>query len=307
MSVIGNFQSILLFYQQYYSYTNVKLSELIDLQVYTFDFFNTGREFLIELLQNQNFIHLTIQEMNLEFLKIKTVNSSIHNFFYRKPKFFTSQEIQRFFQLSINLEKKIENIIHDIEINSQGLSINENLKLQNLQKNYRSYILETFWSKFYENLKSETPSVNSTVLIQRIQKKVPVWEVEILYNREKVIHFDFISSQFRLYSSKKEEMKKGRLSFFGDPGRLPKIENPFFTHNMIVKEINPKLDFSINQKDNIYYIKYDINSISIKSVKRVFIYGYCEYKQKKIFIGFAYRNNDHYREIYQKYYNLIHT
>ena len=45
MSVIGFFQSILLFYQQYYNYSNIKLSELIDLQVYTFDFYNIGRDF----------------------------------------------------------------------------------------------------------------------------------------------------------------------------------------------------------------------------------------------------------------------
>lgn len=301
MSVIGFFQSILLFYQQYYNYSNIKLSELIDLQVYTFEFYNIGRDFLIQLLQNRNFIQLTIEEIRLESIKIKTINNSIHSFFYGKPKFFTSQEIQLFYQLSNDLDKKIEQIINDMTINYTGLSTIENLKLQSLQQKYRSYLLETFWQKYFENLNLEKPST----VIQREKKSVPIWEVEILYNKPKMSHFDFISSQFQLYSSKTEEKKKGRLSFYGEPSQIRKIDNPVYTHNMIVKEINVKLEFSMNQKDNLFYIKYDINTVSFHEVKRIFIYGYTEYKQKKILIGFAYRNNEHYREIYKQYYDYI--
>lgn len=312
MSVIGFFQSILLFYQQYYNYSNIKLSELIDLQVYTFDFYNIGRAFLIQLLQNKNFIYLTIEEIRLESIKIKTINHSIHSFFYGKPKFFTPQEIQLFYQLSNDLDKKIEQIINDITINCIGLSNIENLKLQSLQQKYRSYLLETFWQKYFENLKIEPISSSSSSYFNNSQNSilkqknsVPVWEVEILYNKPKMNHFDFISSQFQLYSSKTEEKKKGRLSFYGEPSQIRKIENPLYTHNMIVKEINAKLEFSVNQKDNIFYIKYDINTISFDEVKRIFIYGYTEYKQKKILIGFAYRNNEHYQKIYKKYYEYI--
>lgn len=309
MSVIGFFQSILLFYQQYYNYSNPTLSEFIDLQIYTFEFFNKGREFLIQLLQNKNFIQLTIEEIQLESIKIKTVNSSIHSFFYGKPKFFTSSEIQLFYQISNDLDKKIDQIINDITINYIGLSTINNLKLQTLQQKYRSYLLETFWIKYYENLKIEpvfgNSNINSSIFRQREKRTFPIWEVEILYNKPKMNHFNFISSQFQIYSSKSQEKKKGRLSFYREPNRLKKISEPFYTHNMIVKEINPKLDFSINQKDNIYYIKYDINIISFDEVKRIFIYGYTEYKEKKILIGFAYRNNDHYREIYKNYYKYI--
>ena len=144
MSVIGFFQSILLFYQQYYNYSNPTLSEFIDLQIYTFEFFDKGREFLIQLLQNKNFIQLTIEEIQLESIKIKTINSSIHSFFYGKPKFFTPSEIQIFYQISNDFDKKIDQIINDITINYIGLSTINNLKLQTLQQNIGRIYLKPF-------------------------------------------------------------------------------------------------------------------------------------------------------------------
>ena len=101
--------------------------------------------------------------------------------------------------------------------------------------------------------------------------------------------------------------QKGKLFFYGLPEELRELKDPPYTHNMIVKEINPKLEFSINQKDNIFYIKYDINNMEgfENEVKKIFIYAYSYYKKKKILIGFAFRNNDDYRSSYRKYYNYI--
>lgn len=303
MSFIGFFQSMLLFYQQYYNYTNIRLSELIDSKVFSLEFFDIGRKFLIILLENKNFLRLTIDEIKLEALKIKTINNSIINFFYQKPDFFISEDIQQFYQISTDFEKLVALVILNITVNFIGISSSEIKTLDFLQKKYRSYILNIFWPKFYRNLTNENK--NNVFPREGQTKYAPSWNVEILYNKPKINHFHFISSQFQLYTSKKENYKKGRLSFYGEPNRLLKIKDPIYTHNMIVKEINPKLDFSINQKDNIYYLKYDINTMIIENVRKIFVYGYIEHKQKKIFIGFSYRDNEHYRNIYRKYYQYL--
>ena len=303
MSFIGFFQSMLLFYQQYYNYTNIRLSELIDSKVFSLEFFDIGRKFLIILLQNKNFPRLTIDEIKLEALKIKTINNSIINFFYQKPDFFIPEDIQQFYQISTDFEKLVALVILNITVNFIGISSTEITTLDFLQKKYRSYILNIFWPKFYRNLTNENK--NNVFPREGQTKYAPSWNVEILYNKPKINHFNFISSQFQLYTSKKENYKKGRLSFYGEPNRLLKIKDPIYTHNMIVKEINPKLDFSINQKDNIYYLKYDINTMIIENVRKIFVYGYIEQKQKKIFIGFSYRDNEHYRNIYKNYYQYL--
>ena len=303
MSFIGFFQSMLLFYQQYYNYTNIRLSELIDSKVFSLEFFDIGRKFLIILLQNKNFPRLTIDEIKLEALKIKTINNSIINFFYQKPDFFIPEDIQQFYQISTDFEKLVALVILNITVNFIGISSTEITTLDFLQKKYRSYILNIFWPKFYRNLTNENK--NNVFPREGQTKYAPSWNVEILYNKPKINHFHFISSQFQLYTSKKENYKKGRLSFYGEPNRLLKIKDPIYTHNMIVKEINPKLDFSINQKDNIYYLKYDINTMIIENVRKIFVYGYIEQKQKKIFIGFSYRDNEHYRNIYKNYYQYL--
>ena len=303
MSFIGFFQSMLLFYQQYYNYTNIRLSELIDSKVFSLEFFDIGRKFLIILLQNKNFPRLTIDEIKLEALKIKTINNSIINFFYQKPDFFIPEDIQQFYQISTDFEKLVALVILNITVNFIGISSTEITTLDFLQKKYRSYILNIFWPKFYRNLTNENK--NNVFPREGQTKYAPSWNVEILYNKPKINHFHFISSQFQLYTSKKENYKKGRLSFYGEPNRLLKIKDPIYTHNMIVKEINPKLDFSINQKDNIYYLKYDINTMIIENVRKIFVYGYIEQKQKKIFIGFSYRDNEHYRNIYRNYYQYL--
>jgi hypothetical protein len=294
---------MLLFYQQYYNYTNIRLSELIDSKVFSLEFFDIGRKFLIILLENKNFLRLTIDEIKLEALKIKTINNSIINFFYQKPDFFISEDIQQFYQISTDFEKLVALVILNITVNFIGISSSEIKTLDFLQKKYRSYILNIFWPKFYRNLTNENK--NNVFPREGQTKYAPSWNVEILYNKPKINHFHFISSQFQLYTSKKENYKKGRLSFYGEPNRLLKIKDPIYTHNMIVKEINPKLDFSINQKDNIYYLKYDINTMIIENVRKIFVYGYIEHKQKKIFIGFSYRDNEHYRNIYRKYYQYL--
>lgn len=310
MSIIGYFRSIVFFYQQYYYYKDLQLNEMIENGLFDFSFFNRGRDFLIRVLQNNNFITLTIQEMKLELLKIQTINKSIHSFFYTKPEFFISQEIQTFYQISNDFETKLNFIINNITINYIGISNIDNLELQSLQKKFRAYILETFWLKYYENLKKEDPIRNSgSSSIEVVQReKYPIWNIDILYNKQKLSHFDFLSSQFQFYSLKqKENIKKGKLFFYGLPEELRELNNPPYTHNMIVKEINPKLEFSINQKDNIFYIKYDINNMEgyENEVKKIFIYAYSYYKNKKILIGFAFRNNDDYRSSYRKYYNYI--
>lgn len=313
MSIIGYFRSIVFFYQQYYNYINSELNEIIENGVFDFNFFIQGRDFLTRVLENNNFITLTISEMKLELLKIQTINKSIHSFFYIKPQFFISQEIQTFYQISNDFEKKLESIINNITINYIGISRTDNLQLQSLQRNYRSYILETFWLKYYENLKKEDPtrsSGGSSLLSIEVAKreKYPIWNIEILYNKQKINHFDWLSSQFKFYSIKeKDNLKKGKLFFYGQPEELRELKDPPYTHNMIVKEINPKLEFSINHKDNVFYIKYDINNMKGEehNVKRIFIYAYTYYKTKKLLIGFAFRNNDDYQSSYKKYYNYI--
>jgi hypothetical protein len=310
MSLIGYFRSIVFFYQQYYNYIDLQLNEMIENGLFDFSFFNQGRDFLIRVLQNNNFITLTVTEMKLELLKIQTINKSIHSFFYTKPKFFISQEVQIFYQISNDFESKLKSIIDNITINYIGISNIDNLNLQSFQRNYRSYILETFWLKYYENLKKEDSVRGSSGLsIEPVKReKYPIWNIEILYNKPKVSHFDWMSSQFKLYSIKqKDYIRKGKLFFYGFPEQLRELKNPPYTHNMIVKEINPKLEFSINHKDNIFYIKYDINNMKDEenNVKRIFIYAYSFYKSKKLLIGFAFRNNDDYQLSYKKYYNYI--
>ena len=69
MSLIGYFRSIVFFYQQYYNYIDLQLNEMIESGLFDFSFFNQGRDFLIRVLQNNNFITLTVTEMKLELLK----------------------------------------------------------------------------------------------------------------------------------------------------------------------------------------------------------------------------------------------
>jgi len=310
MTLLGFLKSIIL-YQSSLVPNVVKAKELLEAidNIY-FDpiFFQNAESFFNDLLKTRSFKDISKNDMILFEKIIQNINTTIDSFFYTKPGLFLEKEIQTFYSISSLLLSKVRNVINNLNVDNISISSTENQMLMDIQKQYRDYIQRVFLTKYIENSvnpensngigSSMRGNLNGSFLERKEYIK---WNVEIIYNKKKKPHYEYMFRQF--YNSKNVDAPKrlGILYFLKNIEYLPKVETYPWSHNMVVREYDAKYDYTIRGKNSLYNIRYDINNVREEDIKRIFIYGYSITNGIKVFIGFAYYTTEHFREISPQY------
>lgn len=316
MAIIGFLKSIIL-YQISINQNLVKVNELlesIEKEEYNNTFYKNGIEFFESLLQNVSYERISLTQMELELKKYKNINSTIESYFFTRPLYFLEKDIQLFYTLSNAFQTLITNIIYDISIEYKSITVPNLNKTRELQIQYRKYIIQTFWTKFYQNLgnsSSLSPSIGqqqqqTSEETYNFPKRVLIkWEVDILYNRPRMSHFGYIYDNFHneLCSSYNSKMGKGYLYFITTIKNLPLVKQLHYDYNIIVREYSERNDFTLQKRNDSFLVHYDLNGLdSFENVKRIYVYGYTISNRKKNFVGFAFYNNDHFQQSFQKFF-----
>ncbi len=158
--------------------------------------------------------------------------------------------------------------------------------------------------KYMESILTETgfPSIAQGMSVLSRKKDFIRWHVEIIRNQPKKAHYEHVFH--KVYTPVMNSKKKllAFLYFLRNVTYLEKIEGDYsYTHNMTVREYNPKNEYALHKKDNLYNIRYDINNLKESEVRRLFIYGYIVSNGKKVFIGFAYSTKQQFKETSRKF------
>lgn len=313
MTSLGFLKSIIL-YQSSLDPNVVKgreLLEAIDNSYFDPIFFQNAESFFNNVLKTRSFKDISKNDMILFEKIIQNTNTTIDSFFYTKPSLFLEEEIQNFYSISSLLLNKVRNVINNLNVENISISSVENQILVDIQEQYREYIQRVFFRKYIENsvnpgssngMSSSSGNSSGSFLEKKEYIK---WNVEIIYNKKKKPHYEYMFRQF--YNSKvmNTPKKLGILYFMKNIEYLPKLETYPWTHNMVVREYDAKYDYAIRGKSSLYNIRYDINNVREEDVKRIFIYGYSITNGIKIFVGFAYYTTEHFRQVSPQYLSIF--
>ena len=217
----------------------------------------------------------------------------------------------------------IKNIIENVEKNGTWVSVENDRKLQCLQKICQNlfvnkllnlYILAIEQSDTSISTSSSTSSFNNLTLNSDRMEK---WKVEILSNNNnhptqgiKTEHFSYLSKRFsNLNHYIKQEpitnisknYQRATLYFYKSPLYLPKYKicNVKCLPIITVREFNDRIFLSTNGNSQslLYEIFIELNDIELKNIRRIFIYGVFHDIHSKKFVGFAFHNAKHFDEI----------
>lgn len=269
----------------------------IDQQVFNPVFYENMQLFFDHVLRDVSFKDTLKDNMILYVKKVQNINTTIDSYFFTKPELFLELDIKSFYTTSALLENVANNTIEKITVENISINTTTNEYILSLQRDYRNYIKFNFFKKYMENVLLE---INATIDGKPINKYIREyikWNVEIIRNQKKKAHYEHVFHQ--LYNSTMDPKKKqlATLYFMKNVNYLEKIEGQYsYTHNMTVREYNPKNEYALQKKDNLYNIRYDINNVKETEVKRIYIYGYTISNGKKTFIGFAYYTTEHFRQ-----------
>lgn len=307
-SSLGFLKSIIL-YQESLEGNTTKTEELlaaIDQRIFNAMYYENLQLFIDNVLKDVSFKDTLKDKMILYLKKVQNINTAIDTYFFTKPDKFLETEIKSFYTLSSLLENAVSSIINKISIENISIDTNENAKILSLQRDYRNYIKFIFIKKYMESVLTETgfPSLTQGMSgFSHSQKRDAIrWNVEIIRNQKKKAHYEHVFHQ--VYNPTMDPKKKSlaTLYFIKNVNYLQKIEGDYsYTHNMTVREYNPKNEYALQKKDNLYNIRYDINNVKEDEVKRLYIYGYVVSNGKKVFVGFAYYTTEHFRETSRKF------
>lgn len=276
----------------------------IDQKLFNAIYYENIQLFFDHVLRDVSFKDTLKDNIVLYLKKVQNINTTIDSYFFTKPDNFSETDIKSFYTLSSLLESVVSNTINKINIENISINTSENAYILSLQRDYRNYIKFIFIKKYMESVLTETgfPSLAQGMSGFSQKRDSIHWNVEIIRNQKKKAHYEHVFHQ--VYSPIMDPKKKSlaTLYFIKNVNYLQKIEGNYsYTHNMTVREYNPKNEYALQKKDNLYNIRYDINNVKEDEVKRLYIYGYVVSNGKKVFIGFAYYTTEHFRETSRKF------
>ena len=276
----------------------------IDQKLFNATYYENIGLFFDHVLRDVSFKETLKDNMILYLKKVQNINTTIDSYFFTKPEKFLETDIKTFYTLSSSLETSVSNIIDKINIENISINNRENASILSLQRDYRNYIKFIFMKKYMESILTETgfPSVAQGMSVLSQKKDFIRWNVEIIRNQRKKAHYEHVFH--KLYTPVMDPKKKilATLYFLKNVNYLDKVEGDYsYTHNMTVREYNPKNEYALHKKDNLYNIRYDINNVKENELKRLYIYGYVISNGKKVFIGFAYSTTQQFRETSRKF------
>ena len=219
----------------------------------------------------------------------------------------------------------IQNIIENIEKNGVWVSTENDKKLQCLQKICKNLFIEKILDVYFDAIMSSSSSSLSSSSSSSLffnnnsnlnSKKMETWRVEILSTNntlnkgQKVEHLSYLSkrfSNFNNYINKDRSIKnvnkynRAILYFYKSPMYLSKYKDcnlkclPIIT----VREFNDRIFLSTNGSSQslLYEIFIELNDIELNNIRKIFIYGVLDDIYSKKFVGFAFRNSNHFNEI----------
>ena len=231
---------------------------------------------------------------------------------------FTTEDIRNFYTHSYTLTANLKYIISHMELKDESFNSNEFAQLDTIQNNFKSYVLSTFWNKYftclaqndlYEELHTIerihtliTPTVEKVTTTNNSRLERYMIQILVDYDKKKTTYFDQIDYNSLYFDDLKTEtvQKKIYLYFYKDIYSLREIHNtPDYTHNMLGYEATNNNNFLVNAPTKKYHIKYNLNDL--KEAYNLFIYGFYKNNSKNILVGFAFKDEEHYEKSWRKF------
>lgn len=293
------------------------LESLIALQDYTDNgIYTSGRQFFVDIFDNfictaNNLLDLDTIRRKLYFME--NLSFSVKATFINnlRSDIFTTENIKNFYYYSYALITNLRYLINHIELKEESFDANEFAQMDIVQNNFRSYMLTTFWAKFflclstndlYEELHTIeqihtliTPSVKTVTTTNKSQLERFMIQVFTTYDKKKTIYFDQVDYNSPFFKDLKTTMtpRKVFLYLYKDLDGLNEINSVNYTHNMLAYDATQNNNFYSNIQQKLYHVKYHNNGL--KQANNIFIYGYYKNNQKNVLVGFAFSDQSHYQ------------
>lgn len=300
-------------------YTLESLLSLGDFQdngIYT-----SGKQFFQDIFDM--FICTDNNLLNLDTLRkkiylVENLNISINSLFINsiRTDIFTVDDIQNFYRHSSALLFNLKYLIQHIELKNEHFNNNEFSAMNLIQNNYKSYILNTFWGKYFLSL-SETSiyselhtieqihnlitpqiqTINTTSTINNSTLQRYLIQLTVSYDKKKTKFFDQINYNSKFFNDMKnmQTPKQVYLYLYKDLISLTENHFPNYTHNLLGSETSSYRQYFVNMpNDQKYHVKYHINGM--KEAYNIFIHSFYMNNNKKVFVGFAFKDIEHYRK-----------
>jgi len=303
------------------------LESLLELEDYNnSSLFTSGKQFFSDIFTNfictaNNVLDLDTLRRKLYFMEnlifsIKTI--LINNL---RKDVFTVDNIRVFYTQSYSLTSNLKYLISHIELKESSFNNNEFAQLDVIQNNFKSYVLNTFWNKYFtclaqNDLYEELHTIEQihTLITPTVQKvtttnnsRLERYMIQILvnYDKKKTTYFDQIDYNSLFFDDLKtnQNEKKMYLYFYKDIYSLTEIYTPDYTHNLLGYEATNNNNFVVNSQNKKFHVKYHLNNL--KQAHNIYVYGFYRNNGKKILVGFAFKDEEHYQTSWRKF--LYHT
>lgn len=233
-----------------------ELLEAINQKLFNSTYYDNIQLFFDHVLRDVSCKDTLKENIILYLKKIQNISSTIDSYFFTKPDIFLETEIKYFFIVSSRLETSINNIIEKINIQNISINREENTYVLSLQKEYRNYIKVIFIKKFMESALIESALVRtsfpSSTPEMNYKKDFIKWNVEIIRNHVKKAHYEHVFYQVYTPIMDPKKKKLATLYFLTNVNYLEKIdENYSYTHNMTVREYNPKNEYALQDRKSV--------------------------------------------------------
>ena len=230
---------------------------------------------------------------------------------------FSIDDIKNFYSHSYALTTNYKYLISHIEYKEESFNNNEFSHLDIIQNNFKSYVVSSFWNKYFTCLSQNdlyqelhtierihtliTPTVEKVTTTNNSRLERYMIQIKVEYDKKKTTYFDYIDYNSLFFDDLRSEYlsKKMYLYFYKDIYSLKEIYNPNYTHNLLGYETSNNNDFFVNIVTKKYHVKYHLNDL--KQAYNIFIYGYYKNNGKNILVGFAFKDEDHYQNSWRKF------
>lgn len=293
------------------------LQSLLSLEDYTDNgIYTSGKQFFQDIFDL--FICTDNHILNLDMIRKKlylmeNLTSSINSIFTNnlRTDIFTVSDIQNFYTYSYSLIYNLKYLIQHIELKEETFNNNEFNQMNLVQNNFKSYILNTFWNKYFLSL-SQNSLYNELHTIEQIHQLITpkittvnttnnssleryLIQITVLYDKKKTPFFDQINYDSKFFDDLKnlQNPKQVYLYFFKDLHSLGQNYSPNYTHNLLGTDTSSTNLFFVNAKNQKFHVKYHLNGL--KESYNIFIHSFYYNNNKKIFVGFAFKDLDHYK------------
>lgn len=311
------------------------LEDLVSKKSFYYLFQETLKKFISDVFKKTSLRRKKLDFIKFYYLKMISTLFSIwinpfvfnSNNVTKELKIKTITNFQKFIDM-INLA------VENIETRELWVSEDMDARIQNQQAICRSIIINDLYILYYQaiqfpaSVSTSTGSSQSSVLstgstnninaswnMNCPKKDFVKWKVKIISTCDKTPnssqkqgHYNYLAKRFPNFSfdsarhcSSHEKPHMATLYFHKSPMYLPKYScsNLSCLPIISVREFNERQYLSTNgeTKALIYDIYIELNNIDVKKIRHIYVYGVLDSCSCKRFVGFAFRNLEHFDKI----------